>query len=71
MFGNMFDFDRNGKPDSLERALEFSFLSNLLDDEKRKLIDAGLDIDELNQMDENKRRSIIKNAGLDPDDFEL
>ena len=53
MFGNLFDFDRNGTLDSLERALEFNFLSNLLDDEKQTLIDAGLDIDELNKMDEN------------------
>ena len=35
------------------------------------LIDAGLDIDELNQMDENARRYVIENAGLDPDDFEF
>lgn len=71
MFGNMFDFDRNGTLDPLERALEFNFLSNLLDDEKQTLIDAGLDIGELNQMDENARRYVIENAGLDPDDFEF
>ena len=71
MFGNMFDFDRNGTLDSLERALEFNFLSNLLDDEKQTLIDAGLDIDELNHMDDNTRRAVIENAGLDPDDFEF
>ena len=71
MFGNMFDFDCNGTLDSLERALEFNFLSNLLDDKKQTLIDAGLDIDELNQMDENSRHSAIENAGLDPDDFEF
>ena len=71
MFGNMFDFDRNGTLDSLERAIEFSFLSNLLDDEKQTLIDAGLDIDELNQLDKNTRRSVIENAGLNPSDFEF
>ena len=71
MFGNLFDFDRNGKLDSLERALEFNFLSNLLDDEKQTLIDAGLDIDKLNKMDENLRHSAIESAGLDPDDFDL
>ena len=71
MFGNMFDFDRNGTLDSLERAIEFNFLSNLLDDDKQILIEAGLDIDELNQMDENTRRSAIENAGLNPDDFEF
>lgn len=71
MFGNMFDFDRNGTLDSLERALEFNFLSNLLDDEKQTLIDAGLDIDALNQMDENTRHSVIESAGLNPDDFDF
>ena len=71
MFGNMFDFDRNGTLGSLERALEFNFLSNLLDDKKQALINVGLDIDKLNQMDEKTRRSVIKNAGLDPDDFQF
>ena len=71
MIGNLFDFDRNGTLDPLERAWEFGFLSNLLDDEKQTLIDAGLDIDVLNQMDENARRYVIENAGLDPDDFEF
>ena len=71
MFGNMFDFDRNGTFDSLERALEFNFLSNLLDDKKQQLVDAGLDIDELNQMDKTARRSAIITAGLDPDDYEI
>ena len=71
LFKDLFDFDRNGTLNSLERAIEFSFLSNLLDEEKQTLIDAELDIDELNQMDEDTRRSVIENTGLDPDDFEF
>ena len=71
MFGNMFDFDRNGTFDSLERALDFNFLSNLLDDKKQQLVDVGLDIDELSQMDKTARRSAIITAGLDPDDYEI
>ena len=31
---------------------------------------AGLDIDELADMDEDERREAIEYAGLDPDDYE-
>ena len=31
---------------------------------------AGLDIDELADMDEDERREVLEDAGLDPDDYE-
>ena len=31
---------------------------------------AGLDLDELADMDENERREALEDAGLDPDDFD-
>ena len=32
---------------------------------------AGLDIDELEDMDEDERRVALEDAGLDPDDFDF
>ena len=31
---------------------------------------AGLDVDELEYMDEDERREILEDAGLDPDDYD-
>ena len=31
---------------------------------------AGLDIDELADMDEDERREALEDAGLDPDDYD-
>ena len=31
---------------------------------------AGLDIDELEYMDEDERREALEDAGLDPDDYD-
>ena len=31
---------------------------------------AGLDVDELADMDEDERREVLEDAGLDPDDYE-
>lgn len=43
----------------------------MLDSEKKEeLILAGLDIDELQSMDEDERREAIEDAGLDPFDYE-
>ncbi len=34
LFGDMFDFDHDGELDSFEKAAEFNFLQDLLDDER-------------------------------------
>ena len=34
LFGDMFDFDHDGEMDSFEKAAEFNFLEDLLDDER-------------------------------------
>ena len=43
-------------------------------EEDDELIDelemAGLDIDELADMDEDERREALEDAGLDPDDYD-
>lgn len=40
------------------------------DDLEDELEMAGLDIDELSDMDEDERREALEDAGLDPDDYE-
>ena len=40
------------------------------DDLEDELEMAGLDIDELSDMDEDERRVALEDAGLDPDDYD-
>lgn len=40
------------------------------DDLEDELEMAGLDIDELSDMDEDERREALEDAGLDPDDYD-
>lgn len=75
LFGGMFDFDNNGEVDSIEHAAEFAFLSNLLEDAQEnnctELELSGLDPEELGFMDSDKRRSVLEEAGLDPDEYDF
>lgn len=48
----------------------FYFGSDGLDDVEEELELAGLDYDELADMDEDERREALEDAGLDPDDFD-
>lgn len=71
-FGDIFDFNNDGKLDDLERAADFGMFMNMIDSAKEEeLSSAGLDLDELNLMDEDERISAIEDAGLDPDDFDF
>lgn len=71
-FGNAFDFNNDGMLDTLESALEFGVFMQVMDHEKNEnLIDAGLDPQELDDMDYFERREILENAGFDPDDFDF
>ena len=40
------------------------------DDLETELEEAGLDIDELDMMDDEERAQALEDAGLDPDDWE-
>ena len=63
-FDKMFDFNRDGKLDSLERAVQFQFMDDMLkedhsssdfdEDEADVFGDAGLDYDELEFMDPDR-----------------
>lgn len=71
-FDGMFDFNDDGKLDSLERAADFGMFMNMIDSApKDELASAGLDMDELDLMDEDERISAIEDAGLDPNDFDF
>lgn len=83
-FGGLFDFNRDGELDPMERAMDFMAFEEMTketestgfdDDEDEELIDeiemAGLDYDELSFMDEDERREAMEDAGLDPDDYDF
>lgn len=36
IFGDLFDFNRDGKLDAFEQAAEFSFLNELMDEEEKR-----------------------------------
>ncbi len=72
LFGNLFDFNGDGKLDAFEKAAEFGAFMNMVDScQKDELTSAGLDIDELNLMDDDERREVIEDVGLDPDDYDF
>ena len=72
-FGNMFDFNHDGKLDGFERAADFAMFTSLMEDEEEKteLEMSGLDPDELEFMDADERRAALEAAGLDPDDYDF
>lgn len=83
IFGNMFDLNRDGKLDSMERAMEFMVFNKVTEknydegyddfdeDIEDELKMAGLDYDELLFMDEDERIEALEDAGLDPDDYDF
>ena len=72
LFGNLFDFNRDGHLDNFEKAAEFAtFMGMVSEGQKDELTSAGLDVDELGSMDESERHQAIEDAGLDPNDFDL
>lgn len=52
-----------------------SFGSTVLDDEEDEIVNeleaAGLDLDELEYMDDEERYEALEDAGLDPEDFDF
>ena len=83
-FDKMFDFNRDGKLDFFERAVQFQFMDKMMNsdetssfedddelDEDDVFAEVGLDYDELEFMDPDERREVLEDAGLDPDDFDF
>lgn len=79
IFGDLFDFNHDGELDSFEKAMEFEMLDNMMKDDVSDDCDdgaediemVGLDYDEISCMDEDERREVLEDAGLDPDDYEF
>lgn len=75
LFGEMFDFNNDGKVDAIERAVEIDIVSELIatteDELETELELSGLDLDELEYMDADERREVLEEAGLDPDDYDV
>ena len=75
-FGDLFDLNHDGELDSGEQLLDFMAFdkatkesSDYDDDEYGDFEIAGLDYEELEMMDEDERREVLEDAGLDPDDY--
>lgn len=82
LFGNLFDFNGDGKLDTFEKTAEFAAFASMMDaskdvdeeeiDEQRDELEmSGLDVDELELMDDDERREALEDAGLDADDFDF
>ena len=72
IFGDLFDFDGDGKLDSFEKAAEFGMFMDMVEScEQNELESAGVDADELALMDDDERAEALEDAGLDPDDFDF
>ncbi len=75
LFGELFDFNHDGKMDALEQATEFSAFADMMDEseceeKESQLRDAGIDSFDLEMMSEEERIEALEDAGLDPDDFD-
>ena len=52
LFGGLFDFNNDDELDSFEKEAEFGMFMEMIDSEKKdELIAAGLDLQELEEMD--------------------
>lgn len=70
LFGDLFDFNHNGKMDDFEKAAEFTAFMEMIDYAKNEEItSAGLEPQELSQMGYFERREALENAGLDPEEY--
>lgn len=80
LFGGLFDLDRDGKTDSFEKAAELAAFMHIVNESENEdendeaeefLADAGLDLSDLELMDDDERTEALEDAGLDPDDFDF
>ena len=72
LFGNIFDFNHDGKMDAFEKAAEFGAFMQMVELAKQdELTAAGLSVNELELMSNSERREALQNAGLNPDDYDF
>ena len=60
------DFNRDGEVDAAEEYLGLEMMCSSREEHEALFGDAGLEF-----MDEDERREVLENAGLDPDDFDF
>ncbi len=69
---SLFDFNKDGNLDAFERAARFrAFIETEKDEKRGELMAAGLDVQELREMDPFERREALEDAGFDPDEYDL
>ena len=70
IFGNLFDFNHDGKMNALEQGAELGFIMQMMDAQKQnELTAAGINPQDLESMGYSERRETLLNAGLNPDDY--
>ena len=72
-FGNMINFYHDRKLEGLERVTDFAMFVSMMEDDgtKTELEMAGLDSEELEFVEAEKRREDIEDAGLDSGDYDF
>ncbi|MEG1596383.1 MAG: hypothetical protein RR364_08075 [Lachnospiraceae bacterium] len=76
LFEKLFDFNGDEKIDTFEKTAEFAAFADIMDGQEtaekaEELEMAGLDVTDLEVMDEEERREALEDAGLDPDEFDF
>ena len=68
-FGDLFDFNNDGKLDMFEQAADFAAFQQMI--KQADLEESGLASNELEFMSEDERREALEDAGLEPDDYDF
>jgi hypothetical protein len=76
LFDELFDFNQNGEMSTFEKMVEFSTFTSITEnvdntEKKMKLEAAGLDITELELMNEKERRQALQEVGLELEDYDF
>lgn len=68
-FGNLFDFNNDGKLDMFEQAADFTAFQQMI--KQAELEESGIASNELEFMSDNERREALEDAGLESDDYDF
>lgn len=68
VFGKMFDMDRDGELDPVEREMEYDFMYR--PSERHNNSRSKSELDDWDFMDSDERRDALEDLGLDSDDFD-
>ena len=71
-----FDLNHDGEISQMEQILGQSMMFSMIEEEeeeeqRNRLTSAGIDPDELEDMDDFEKYQALEDAGLDPSDFDL